>query len=232
MLEISWVLFKSFVDSRSMYLQYIDDGTAYFIWASDGMITPQTRVIKNGSSDQTDFETNYKTNANNCIPTRPNTYSSSFVGLLTGATNTTDIFTLAGSASKTVRILEISITGYRTTSAGADILLIKRSTGNTGGTGFPLTYIPHDSNNPAPTTTAVAWSVSPTLGTAVGVIRAQKMFLNAAATGVSDKIVWNFGSSLGQALILRGGAQQLSVNLNGATILGGTFDIYITWVEE
>lgn len=231
MLQISWAIFKSFIDNRSLAVQYIDDGTTYHIWACDSFMTLYTRIIKDSSADQTSFETNYKPTANSSSPPKFNTYSSSFVGL-SPALLATDIFTLAGSATKTVKILEISITGDRTTSAAIDVLLIKRSTGNTGGTGFPLAYIPHDSNNTGPTTTAVAWAANPTTGTSVGTIRTQKMFVNAAATGVSDKIVWTFGSGTSQAIALRGAAQSLNVNLNGVTVAGGTFDIYVTWTEE
>src|SRR6266550_8344389 len=83
------------------------------------------------------------------------TYSAAKVGLVPGS-SATDFFTLTGSATKTVRITRITITATTTsaTPVALDILLLKRSTANTGGTstGSP-TAVPHDSANPAATAT-------------------------------------------------------------------------------
>lgn len=234
MLQISWTIFKSFINSRLLAIQYVDDGTTYHIWTSDSLMSLYTRIPKDGGSDQTDFETNFKPTANASLPPKVNTYSSGFYDAVTTATNNTDLYTMIGSATKTVRILGITVTGNRTTSAAVDILLIKRSTASTGGTGFPIVLTPHDSANPAATTQPVIWTTSPTvLGTQVGgVVRVERMFLNAAATGISDKVQWTFGTNPAQAIVLRGAAQSLNINLNGVTIAGGSINIYITWTEE
>ena len=59
----------------------------------------------------------------------------SYAGLAPAAT-ATDIFTLTGSATKTVRVTFIQVTATRTTSGPVLISLLKRLTADTGGTGF------------------------------------------------------------------------------------------------
>jgi hypothetical protein len=36
---------------------------------------------------------------------------------------------------------------------------------------------------------------------------------------------------MGQSIVLRGTAQQIAVNLNAATVTGGSFNITIQWIE-
>src|SRR6267143_1654293 len=60
------------------------------------------------------------------------TYSAAIVGM-SPATLATDIFTITGSATKTIRISHIEITATATLNGGATFLLVKRSTANSGG---------------------------------------------------------------------------------------------------
>lgn len=64
MLQVDWDVFKEFIDTKSLYIQYIDEGTVYFLWTTDSVMTIQARVIKDGGAEQIDFEDNYKTAAN------------------------------------------------------------------------------------------------------------------------------------------------------------------------
>jgi len=97
------------------------------------------------------------------------TYSAA-IGALVTAGAATDIFTITGSATKTIRITRIRIGGNSTTATWHIFLGIKRSTANTGGTSTVLTRVPHDSLNAAATATIRAYTANPTLGTTVGTL--------------------------------------------------------------
>jgi hypothetical protein len=64
----------------------------------------------------------------------------------------------------------------------------------------------------------------------VGTIRRGYLPVAGATSVVNPIVVFDFGDK-GKEIVLRGVAQQLAVNLNGATITGGAFDINIEWFE-
>ena len=161
------------------------------------------------------------------------TYSTSITGLVAAATPT-DIFTISGSASKVVRITRISISATQNTSGARDVLLIKRSAVNTGGTSTSLSGVPHDSASPGDTVTVLAYTANPTsLGAAVGTVRSRRIQLLAAnVTNPLESIIWEFGNRPSQAMVLRGTSQILAINLNAVTSSNNLFDIDIEWTEE
>ena len=157
------------------------------------------------------------------------TFSSASVGVTLAAT-ATDFWQIIGSSSKTVRILKIVISGFATAAITKDILLILAAN-DTGGTASQPTIVPNDSNNAAATAVINLYSANPTLGTAVGTIRARK--LNLGATGAAGTIEWNFSNNNDQAIVLRGVAQGLSLNYNGQAVASGTLlDIECEFVED
>lgn len=159
------------------------------------------------------------------------TYSAAVTGLATAAL-ATDILTIGGSATKTVRIKQLRISATRTTSGNFDITLVRRSTANTGGTSTTLTAVAADSTDAAATATVLAYTANPTTGTLVGTMRSEKYFANTTGTGASDNTNWTFGFDTSKAPVLRGTAQSISVNLLGVTIAGSSFDMHFTWTEE
>lgn len=68
MTEVSWTQLKSFVDGRSLALQYIEFDDSYYLSAFDGPFSLYTHISKEDpapvDSDQEDFEDNYKADAN------------------------------------------------------------------------------------------------------------------------------------------------------------------------
>lgn len=160
------------------------------------------------------------------------TYSSSIAGLTT-ATTATDIFTISGSASKTIRITRLGFTLTTTSGSGIslNISLIKRSALDTGGTSTTQTNVPHDSNSAAGTAVVKAYTANPTaLGATVGSIR--NIRYSVAASNTIDLIEWTFGNRPAQAIVLRGTAENLVINFNSTTVTGGTISIDIEWTEE
>lgn len=161
------------------------------------------------------------------------TYSAASSSLASAAT-ATDIFTIFGSATKTIRILKVGLSAIQTTAGDALVLLIKRSATNTGGTSASVTSVPHDSNNAIATATVLGYTANPTsLGAAVGTIRVSRVFIPPAnANTTSETVIYQYGDTLGQAIVLRGTSQGLCINLNSTTLVGGTFSIWIEWSEE
>lgn len=158
-------------------------------------------------------------------------YSAAVTGLV-GPTLTTDLFTISGSASKIIRVTRLALTASQTTAAQRDVLLIKRSAANTGGTSSTATGVAMDSTNSAATAVVRAYTANPTaLGAAVGTIRSRKVFIAGTAAN-SDEMIQDFGIRGTQAVVLRSAAESLCVNLNGVTSNGNSFDLSVEWTEE
>ncbi len=76
----TWAIFKTFVTTYSIPIQWIDLGTLYFLKAYQGPFDVDYYMPKDGGSDQTDFETNYKTNGNIPVPPPVSPYSTNAYG--------------------------------------------------------------------------------------------------------------------------------------------------------
>jgi len=162
------------------------------------------------------------------------TYAACASGLVT-ASSATDIFTITGSATKTVKISAILINGTTTSgsSAAVNVTFVKRSTANTGGTSSSITPVPNDSASASGTATVRSYTANPTLGTLVGVVRAKRMFVvTASSPGVSDPINYRFGENSSEPLVLRGTSEVLAINLNATTVTGPVFSVSMEWIEE
>jgi hypothetical protein len=171
------------------------------------------------------------------IPKTRETYGATSLNLSVAAT-ATDIFTITGSASKTIYIHKITVTGNRTAHAQGLVTILKRSTANSGGTSTTRTAVAYDSNNVAATAVVRAYTANPTVGTLVGEIYSRRVSFpvqtpsNAQGNGgAAVPWVWEY-SQIGQPITLRGTNQVVSINLNGITIAGGILQCSIEWSEE
>lgn len=164
------------------------------------------------------------------IPYEPATYSAAAVGFVPAAATATDIFTITGSATKTIRIKEIRISG--TTTSGSpiktNIQIIKRSSANVGGTSAVVTPAQNDSASAASTATVVRYTVNPTtLGTIVAAIRGDSTAVSAS--GISGGVImFDFSKN---PVILNGTTQLLCINLGGASVTSPVFSISVEWAE-
>jgi hypothetical protein len=156
------------------------------------------------------------------------TYSASVTGLVGVAG---DIFTIFGSATKTVRVTHMEFSGIATTAADMDVQVIKRSAVDTGGTSGAAAATPHDSNNAAATATALSYTAAPTPGAAVGTpIRSIKSEI-ATAASQAQLVEWDFGFGPKQGIVLRGVAQGACLAVS-ATQVGALYDCSVEWTEE
>jgi hypothetical protein len=65
---VDWLIFKDFVTSRSLSIQWIDDGQTYFMKAFDSYFSLECNLNKSNLNDYlTDFENNFKANGNKQI---------------------------------------------------------------------------------------------------------------------------------------------------------------------
>jgi hypothetical protein len=152
------------------------------------------------------------------------TYFVNSIGIVPAATPT-DIFCLTGSATKTVRVKQVRVTGTAGTAINITTYLMKHSVANTGGTaasteatGLP-TLTAADSTFATVTATATAYTGNPTIDSTRVFLSSQTHFLPVTSTAVAaPPALWLFDPpSSFSPLVLRGVAQQLCVNYNGVT---------------
>ena len=151
----------------------------------------------------------------------------------TQAATATDIFCITGSATRTVAIKAMQISGTATTATTTDLVILKRSTANTGGTPVAATLVSVDSNDPASTVSVFAYSANPTTGTLVGNLHADKYTYTGNTGAPANTIIpYIFGPDpVRKPIILRGTAQSVCFNANGITPAGAVFSADVIWVE-
>lgn len=208
--------------------------------------TPPTLADGNVAPLQGDVNGNLKTNVitfpridsiNDSILSIPGSPTKTSyriaISSLAPAAAATNIVQLIGSATKTVKITAIRISGIAT-AAGAYIFAIrKQSAADTVGTSSVPTIVPLDSANAAATAAAKQYSANPTLGTLVGLVAIRRATVTTAAGAIPNvPAEFKFGDSVAQELVLRGVAQAMAISLEGATMTGGALDIEIEFTEE
>lgn len=170
------------------------------------------------------------------------TYSSVALALPPAA-SATDIACIAGSASKTIEVKEIIISGTAGTLVSAPFTLVRRVSADTAGTAATTTanwannIIKHDTNSPTAAATLISYSANPTIGDSAPLyIRSNYVTLPVTSAGTSIvPVVWRFGDTTGavydQPFVLRGAAQQACINLNAVSVSSGLLHLSITWTE-
>ena len=172
------------------------------------------------------------------VPAQEQTYrASTLVPLVAAVTVNVPFFNIIGSATKTVRIKRISVSGMTLTAVGYFTINVEKlSTASTAGTSTTLTATPLDSANNAATAVVKAYTVAPTKGALVGTIRSFRTLWQAtvaAAAGTTDKYDFSFGDVSGSGgVVLRGVAQELALTFPVVLASAGTLAVDIEWTEE
>jgi hypothetical protein len=162
------------------------------------------------------------------------TYSASALKLAV-ATGANVIATLTGSATKTVRLTRIELSGTcATTAKDINFFLAKYSTAASGGTaGTAPTMVPHDSASAAATAAVAVYTADPTAGTLVGNVRTGNLFMAVTGSTVAPGLYTaSFGDRPSQDIVLRGTSQQLAISLNGENTATSVVDLVLEWTEE
>jgi hypothetical protein len=156
-------------------------------------------------------------------------YKANKLGLAVAA-SATDIAVLPGNATNTVIVTGVKISCTQTTAGIVQLQLIQRTTADTSGTSAAMTAVKNDTSNASAVSAPLTYTANPTVNSTVGNYDAVWLGCMAAGTASPNDIyIWRPG--MGQSIVLRGTAQQLAVNLNGATVTGGSFDITFEWME-
>jgi hypothetical protein len=161
------------------------------------------------------------------------TYCASVSGFVCPAA-ATDVFTIQGSATKTISITRIIISGTTSAGSGASISMsiLKRSTANTGGTSITLTNVKLDTNNANATAVVKNYTANATvLGTLVGNLISERMTINTAGA-LNDNTVYDFGNRTNQPIVLRGINEFVCINFGSATITNPIISISIEFTES
>jgi len=69
--NISYSQWKSILSTNDLSPQYTENPDSYDLFAIEYHISWETRILKDGGSNQTDFETNYKSKSNQSLGSRP-----------------------------------------------------------------------------------------------------------------------------------------------------------------
>ena len=149
------------------------------------------------------------------------------------AASGTDIFTLTGSATKTVAVVGVWYSCLATAASPQEVYLAKRSTADTSGTSSAPAKVPTDSGNTAATATVLAYTVNPTPGSLVGNVGGGKVTCANGTTPVSGG---GFGQAAnllagGQPILLKGTSEVLAINLGGTTASGESGIPVVEWRE-
>lgn len=140
---------------------------------------------------------------------------------------TDDVCTITGSATKTVRVRRVIVSGVTGTASTDPLSILFRTTLNSGGSGVfgaggtrgPATITSYDTNNGAATAIVEgynAWDNTFANGTLAGELLETNLVWGSIAGTTAQYLQYVFGER-GSAGILRSATQQITVNI-GATL--------------
>ena len=176
------------------------------------------------------------------------TYSSAFFGLVPPA-SATDMVCIAASATKTVRLDRVVITGYAGTAVALPIQVVRRVSLDTGGTAASTTANPGITTQIASRDTGLATNLSASATlvsyTAVPTINdSAPVYLDSAVLGLAANTVgvvsvpavfdWSrdIENNVQVPTLAKGSTQQICVNFGAVSITSGSLNGQITWTEE
>lgn len=140
----------------------------------------------------------------------------------------TDIFEIYGSASKTIYVTKVVVSGTQNTAGTADMLLLLRSTANSGGTSSTLTNTPHVAGDTA-TAVVKSYTLNPTTGTLIGNIHYEKLYM-PTTTGPCLPLIWQ-ANNFCKPVALTSAAMGLCVNFAGVSRTGNSVCVAVEWFE-
>ena len=175
---------------------------------------------------------------NPVTPIEPTTMTYRYGALAFAAVATpTDVIVITGSATKTIIVKRFKVAGAATAAGTMPAQIVRRSSVGTLGSAV-LTAVAaakHDSSDSTPTgaVSTVGTAHYTTVGTIAGVVGTGRLQMTALATGVAAiPLEWDFCTRNDKGIILRGVAEMLCLNLNGAAIPAGGVIDYEIEIEE
>jgi len=164
--------------------------------------------------------------------------ASTIVPLVTAVTANRTIWNIIGSATTTVTVKKITISGVSIATAVnyLPFNLVKYSTATTGGTSTTLVAVPIDSGSAAATAVVKAYTAVATDGALIGTLASAKVFCPITATAgalhFAVPIVFDFTNNGQNGIVLRGVAQELALLYPVVAATIPTQAIDVEWTEE
>lgn len=202
-------------------------------------------VIKSGvTSDQLTIDTTSKAarvtlydSDGNYRGTKRTYRASTIIPLVCAVTADRAIFVISGSASQTIIVKRIRVSGATLTAvAYLTVNAVKYSSATSGGTSTTLVNVPLDSNNAAATAVVKAYTAVPTDGTLVGVLASWRSLwqaTTAAAAGSPVSHEYYFGDiPESHGIVLRGTAQEVALRFPVVAASAPTMAIDVEWTEQ
>ncbi len=203
-------------------------------------------VIKSGAtSDQLTVDATSKAarvtlyNSDGSYGGEKSTYrASTLIPFVAAVTINVPWFLIEGSASKTIIVKRIAVSGATLTAvAYLTVNVMKYSTAASGGTATSAPMVPMDSTFPAATAAFVKYYTAiPTAGTPVGSIATSRTLFQsttAAAAGLPRDFVFDFGDMPEtKGVVLRGTSQGLGLIWPVVCATTVTLAVDIEWTEE
>ena len=168
------------------------------------------------------------------VPAQEATYGATLTARTATAAGINRFFSICGSATKTVRIQNLTVSGtIATTAKNVDVLAIKTSTATLGGTRTTMARTPFDSNSAAATVAEpVFCTVLCTGGGVLGVIAARQGYFPIAPALDSPAVFDWSNRTDSEAPVLRGTAQCLEANFGTTTTNVPTLLVSVVWTEK
>jgi len=164
------------------------------------------------------------------------TYSAATTAKTATTSGTGPFFSICGSATKTIRIQQIYISGtIATTAVYGDVQLRVSSTATSAGTSTTLTQVPHDSTSAAGTATNVKfYTALGTGGTLVGNIASMMSFfpVTGTAANMPAPLEFKWRDTDSQSPVLRGTGQCIEAGFGTAPGTAPTLQVSVKWTEE
>lgn len=145
-----------------------------------------------------------------------------------------DTFTICGSATKTVRVHNLSLEAQKPTGpVVVNISIFKRTTADTGGNAISVTAVNEDGpGRPGATAAVRRYTGYPTVGTELGLVATASPLLTGN-TEAEDQVraltVFPFRDP---GFVLSGAAECMAVNLNLLQSAGTLWSIWTDWTEQ
>jgi len=170
------------------------------------------------------------------------TYSAAFIGLVPAA-SATDVICIHGSASKTIALQSIRLSGTAGTLVTLPITLVRRTSIDTGGTAASTTANPANTiakrvvTNGTATAVPISYTANPTIVDSTPTyLDSASLTLNVTGTTAAAVVplVFDYGkdaANLLQQPTLVGAAAQFCLNFNTISVSSGVLNGSITWTE-
>lgn len=164
--------------------------------------------------------------------------ASSLIPFAAAVTINVPFFLIEGSASKTITVTSIRVSGLTLTAvAYLTVAVAKYSTAASGGTAISAPMVPLDSSAAAASAAFVKYYTAvPTAGTLVGAVASWRTLAQAAtpaAAATTETHIFEFGNSQEKrGIVLRGASQGLGLFWPVAPATAVTLAADIEWTEE